>query len=737
MQNPRIARRLATLAAAGALALGAVAATPVHALDPNTDGAVVAGQDTGSAIVQLSAAPLATSTAVDKQRNGKVDLAGAKTKSVAAQLVAQRNAFRQWLKSNAPKAKITGEFDFALNAVSVKLNGTPLATLAAAPGVTAAQYEKVYTPQAVADPDLAIINAVQAWKASGFSVSDSDPKDWAGYGVKVGVIDTGIDATHPCFDDTGFPKTTQLGDTRYTNNKVIAARVFNNRIQQNKVTPEAVQEHGTHVAGTIGCNLLTPAAVDGVTIPYDPSGVAPGVQLGNYNVFPAQIESARSADIFQAMQAAAQDGMDVLNMSLGGGAKGTNDLESQAVNNLDRAGIVVAVANGNDGPGYFTAGSPGTAERALTAGAASVGHFVGLTITGEGVSATAATGDFGVPEAAVTAPLKIVTDAGALTKGCAAFETDAYKDAIAVISRGSCTFSNKAFNAEKAGAKAVIVVNNVAGDPSSMAADPSYPTTIPAVMVGLGDKQQLVENDGTSVTIDPALSYFRHPENDNILAGFSSWGPTTVDLQIKPDVVAPGVNVLSSIPLSYCKDETVGCWAFFNGTSMATPHLAGMAAVVRDVHPTWAAWQIRSAIVNTAVQDGVLDTATGTTPETDVMKVGSGLADLEASVAAIVALDRPSVSFGAVPKGSAAGRTQQVTVTNLTDASKELAVSVGEQQGPGRFTVDRSSVTLPANGSATLTITYAHPAGTKSGSFSQAHLHLGDAAHAALWAMAK
>src|SRR5256885_16594633 len=113
--------------------------------------------------------------------------------------------------------------------------------------------------------------------------------------------------THPCFSDAGYTAQTQLGDKTFTNNKVIAAKVFNNKTPSQKYTPEALQEHGTHVAGTAGCNENTPAPVDGV-MTYDMSGVAPRALLGNYNVFPGQVGNARSEDIVNALEAAYADG---------------------------------------------------------------------------------------------------------------------------------------------------------------------------------------------------------------------------------------------------------------------------------------------------------------------------------------------------------------------------------------------------------------------------------------------
>src|SRR5207253_4394378 len=139
--------------------------------------------------------------------------------------------------------------------------------------------------------------------------------------------------------------------------------------------------------------------------------------------------------------------------------------------------------------------------------------------------------------------------------------------------------------------------NNVFGDPTAMGQDgtPNQPT-IPAYMVSRVDGLALKAFNGQSTTIGATLTYLQTGNND-IMAGFSSQGPTDVDFRVKPDVVAPGVNVLSSVPASdTCRAP---CFAFFQGTSMATPHLAGSAAIVRQQHPDWSAAAVRSAVVNT------------------------------------------------------------------------------------------------------------------------------------------
>ncbi|HLP81328.1 MAG TPA: S8 family serine peptidase, partial [Nitrosomonas sp.] len=365
--------------------------------DSTNDGPRV---DTSSALVQLKGDPLSTYVKTHPVQGKKIDFDSNTVKSYRAQLSAQRNEFKRWLQANAPKAKITGQYDIALNAVAVQLNGTSLAMLATAPQVQHVEYQGLYYPT-MDDPDLAIISAEAAWAVNGGSAN-------AGAGVKVAIVDSGIDFKHPCFNDTGYPGQSQLGDTRFTNNKVIVAKVFNMKTPGRGYTPEAINAHGTHVAGTVACNYNTPLTVFGVPIPYNMSGVAPRALLGNYNVFPANVDNARSEDIMNALEAAYADGFDVANMSLGGNAHGIQDLLTIAVDNLDMANMVVAISAGNEGPGHYTVGSPGSAARALTAGASTVGHGLFTTVTVDGTPYDAIRGDFG--QYSVSGPLAVLED---------------------------------------------------------------------------------------------------------------------------------------------------------------------------------------------------------------------------------------------------------------------------------------------------------------------------------------
>jgi minor extracellular serine protease Vpr len=689
-----------TVAVAGATAGG-----------PVTDGGSAApGIDTGSAIVQLNGDPLSTYVKTKPPRGKKIDFSSSTVKNYRAQLASLRNDFKQWLRANAPSAKVVGEYDISLNAVAVQLNGTPLGTVASAPGVKSAQYEGLYRP-AIADPDLALINAVQAWAQGGGAGN-------AGAGVKVAIVDTGIDVTHPCFSDAGYASQSKQGDPSLTNNKVIVAKVFNNKAGNKGYTAAAVQDHGTHVSGTVACNADTPVTVAGVTLPYAMSGVAPRALLGNYNVFPGDVTNARSEDILNALEAAYADGFDVANMSLGGNSHGVQDLLMDAVNDLDQANMVVAVAAGNSGPGHFTVESPGAAARALTAGASTVPHFVGAPVTVGASTYGAAAGDFATVSSDLTAPLGVVlggtSATGTLNTACSALAAGSLTGKIALISRGTCTFSAKISNAQNAGALAVLVVNNVAGDPTAMAQDgtPNQPT-VPAYMLSLADRSALIAAAGQTATIGAAKQYFL-TSNANIMAGFSSQGPTDVDFRVKPDVVAPGVNVVSSIPHQFC--ATPPCFAFFQGTSMATPHLAGSAAVVRGQHPDWSAADVRSAIVNTATQGVLKDFQTGLSLVADPNIVGAGLENLFAAVGASVGIDPVSVSFGAVPRGSGISKSVNVTLTNLTGAAHTYALSIGSVSGSGvSYSTSASSVTIGAGASANVAITMTAAKGAGAG----------------------
>jgi subtilisin family serine protease len=696
--------------------------------------------DNSSAIVQLKGAPISTNPSTKPPHGRKIDFNGNVVKSYRAQLNNLRNNFKQWLRANAPRAKVTSEYDISLNAVAVQLNGTPLATIKAAPMVQSAEYNALYQPNL--SQSYHIINATGAWTEAGGRAN-------AGTGIKIGDIDGGIEETHPFFDPTGFsfppgfPKCdAEDSDShhpdqgcRHVTPKVIVAKVFFNKAQQQGLDATAVEGHGTHTAGIAAGVTGKTAVVNGVSI-NDMSGIAPGAWLGNYNVFPDHVNEsrhgARSEDILNAVDAAVEDGMDVLNLSLGGGFHGNNDLLSIGLDNAVDAGVVVAVAAGNSGPGPGTIESPGRARKVITVGASTNQHFVGEAFTypsGGGTTVGATVGDF----SALPAMAYNLFDTG--NDGCASVDPGA-SGKLAIINRGTCSFSQKVANAKAAGAIAVLVINNVAGDPIPMARTAGFDDNIPAVMIGLNEGTALRASGATTASTTAIFQEFVTPANKDILASFSSQGPTLVDLAAKPDVTSVGVNVLSSC----VETDPIDCgdapWAFLSGTSMSTPHIAGSAAVLLQLHNDWSPAQIKSALVNRA--DLVIkDSITGT-HDVGPTAQGTGRENLSIAADATTWMDPSAASFGKVTFGHPTSLT--ITLNNPTGSDQTFSVSAimftpddfggtvplifdagTLNSGDNRITVP-GSVMVPANGSATLTVSV--NAGLASGTVVQGWINL-------------
>jgi minor extracellular serine protease Vpr len=676
--------------------------------------------DPSSVIVQLKGAPLSTHSATKPARGKKLDFNRNIVKSYRAQLSALRNDFKRWLQANAPRAKITSQYDISLNAVAVQLNGTAAETLARAPMVERVGPNVLYHPNL--SESYKIISASDAWAAAG-------GRSTAGADVKIGIIDSGIDELHPFFDPTGFfyppgfPKcdaadsstNTPDSNCEHVTPKVIVAKIFYNKARQQGLDAQAIQDHGTHVAGDAAGVTGQTAVVEGVSI-NDMSGIAPGAWLGNYNVFPGDVLSARSEDILNAVDEAIEDGMDVLNLSLGGGYRGNNDLLAMGLDNAVDAGVVVAVAAGNSGPGQGTLDSPGRARKIITVGGSTNQHFVGQPFTypaGVGTTVGAAVGEFDpLPEGSFQ-----LFDTH--SNGCASVASGA-SGKLAIIDRGVCTFSQKVANAKAAGAVGVVIINNVAGDPIAMARTEGFDDDLPAVMIGKNEGAALRASGATTASAVETFQEFITPQNKDIAYGNTSQGPTRVDLAVKPDLTSVAVNVLSSISCVGA-DECSGddAWAFFTGTSMATPHIAGSAAVLLDLsNKTWSPARVKSALVNRA-DLVVKDAATGLHDVGPTLQ-GGGRENLSVAADATTWMDPVSASFGRVTVGHPTSAT--ITLFNPTGSAQTFAVSVTKftpstfggtvpliwnagtlTAGDPRITVP-ASVTVPANGSTTLTV---------------------------------
>lgn len=694
------------------LILLALNTTWAQELNPNSDAVVAAQPPSNVLIVQLKDPPVAAYSggingigATQPPPGQRLNLNSAAAKAYAKFLAQEQQTFTKWLAQKFPAAQVVTQLQVVANAVAVVPNGATAAALAKGPFVATVDPSLSFHPSM--DVSLGLINAPALWAQLG---SQSN----AGAGIKIGIVDTGIDQGHPFLTDgsltppPGFPKcdsrdsAVRIPDTNclFTSNKVIVAKVFQT---STKFDAHAAQEHGSHVSGTAAGVAATCAPFVGCTM----SGVAPKAFLGNYNVFPGDIVNSPDYVIARAVDEAVRDGMDVLNLSLGGAPAHRSDVLIVAVNNAAKAGVVVAVAAGNSGPGPGTVESPGVAENVITAGATTNPHFLGIPVTPNGIptfgAALGAFANFGT-----LAGVTYATTTPA--NGCSAIAED-LTNKVALIPRGTCSFSTKIRNAQDAHAIGALISNNVLSDPSAMAQDgtPNQPT-IPAAMVSKVNGAAMAANGIKTVDINGAAEQEFLTANEgsaDFLASFSSRGPTAFTFQIKPDVDGPGVNVYSSVPTALCGSAPECPFAFFQGTSMATPHVAGSAALLRQLHPSWSVAQIKSALVNSAHRP-VKNINSGA-ESVNPMDRGAGRLDLAAAGTVPVTFDPVSVSFGVFTGIPPVGFPETFNAQNVTGTAQQCNVVV---TSPNSVIVSASPTNVSLDPGATKTVTLTLNAGT-------------------------
>jgi minor extracellular serine protease Vpr len=631
-----------------------------------TEAPDASGYDTGYVLVTFKDLPAASFTGgigglqrTKPDHGKKFEVNRQAVKDYVNYLSKAHQNYRAYLNNRASKATIVAEYFYTLNGFAVQLNGANRSTLKAGPGVKEVIDDWLYQPSM--NVSVGLIGATDLWPLAG-------GRENAGEGIKVGIIDSGIDPTQQFFacKDSIPAKVYASGDVGDPNNILVF-------------------DHGTHVAGTAaGCLItLTEGPITG-----EISGIAPAAQLYDYNVFPGfgvgyvfLDGEAFSHDIAKAVEDAVVDGMDVINMSLSGTVQGPHDMLAEAVNAAVDAGVVVAVAAGNSGPGDSTVESPGSAAGALTAGAVTNAHYIGISVTVSNVGTFgAATGDFLNFDPPILGASFTTTTP---TDGCTAIAED-LSGLIAVIDRGACTFGTKIRNAEARGAIGVIMVNNVAGDPIAMGDDGLGFPNIPAAMVSQADGPAIKAAAGTeTMDVDGTSPTEFITNNGDIIAGFSGRGPSPFNYLIKPDVTAPGVNVYSSV-----FDNQ---FAMFQGTSMATPHLSGSAALLLQLHPDWSPADVKSALVNNAAR-----VVTDGTNDPGVLARGGGRIDLVAANDTPVTIAPASASFGFWGGNKNVSQTMDLSILNVSSASQTCSVLVSGDPlvtAPGSFSVDAGAST--------------------------------------------
>ncbi|WP_445069191.1 S8 family serine peptidase [Streptomyces sp. SAS_281] len=416
-----------------------------------------------------------------------------------------------------------------------------------------------------------------------------------GQGVKVGIIDTGIDYHHPdlkaaykggydFIDDDADPMETTYADWKASG-----------QAETNQGSTYYT-EHGTHVAGIVagrGDTSQERAA----------HGVAPGASVYAYRVL-GPYGTGRTSDIMAAMDRAADDGMDVVNMSLGAAVNDPMSPQAIAADNLVLAGITTVIAAGNSGPGANTLGTPGAAALPLTVGA----HDEPMTLPEYriGAGATTATGrllarPFGDALDDLTSGSYPVADVA--TGTAAGYTGKDVKGKAVLVKRGGISLDEKVRRAATKGAVAVLLVNDNAAEghiPNYIGESPAY---VPAFSLTAAEGAALAAGtaDATArLTFTGAGTFVL---GGGGLADFSSRGPAYGTGAIKPEVTAPGVSVLSSVPADTVAPETgdySAAYARLSGTSMASPYVAGAAALLLQHDPRLTPDGVKAALMNTA-----------------------------------------------------------------------------------------------------------------------------------------
>ncbi|MGA5690180.1 S8 family serine peptidase [Cytobacillus pseudoceanisediminis] len=504
-------------------------------------------------------------------------------------------------KSGNAKYEIKHTYKNALNGAAVTLPANEIQNLLESEVVKAVYSElevKLEPPKSNEEEG----SATKVDSIPFLNIDKLHKEGFTGKGIKVGVIDTGVDYNHPdlkaaykggydfvdndddpmetTYDDwkaaPGYPETNQ-GSTYYT-------------------------EHGTHVSGTI----VGRAANDS---DYKVIGVAPDADLYAYRVL-GKYGSGSNSAIIAGIDRAVADGMNVINLSLGAQTNNPLDASSLAVDNAVLSGVTAVVAAGNSGDlGNSTLGSPGAAALALTVGASSASSFV-----------TTYDSRFSVEGQELNGNLQLMTqkwtddfsnlenqsfglvDAG--EGGLADYKNKDVNGKIAFVVRGSYPLIDKMKYAKQNGAAGVIIYNNSAEEghiPHYLGeSNDNIPVFSLTNKEGLAVKA-LFDSDTPSIKFGEAG---QGEIKGDELASFSSKGPSGTLYDIKPEVTAPGVNILSTVP-SYIQnkeDQSDYSHAYqrLSGTSMASPQVAGISALLLQEHPDYTPSDIKSVLMNTA-----------------------------------------------------------------------------------------------------------------------------------------
>jgi minor extracellular serine protease Vpr len=685
----------------------------------------IAGGRAVQVVVKLAGDPVA----VEQARAG-TKLATSRKQAIKDDLRRKQSSVEGALSAHG--ASVLARFQSAVNGIRVSVPASRVGELASVPGVVAVM------PLAEVTPDNAVsvplIGAPAVWDgAAGFR----------GEGRKVAIIDTGIDYTHANFGGPGTvaafqqaaAASTQPADPALFGPTAVKVKggidLVGDDYDASSTDPAHTvphpdpnpldcNGHGSHVAGTAaGFGVRS----DGTTFtgPYDASthatntfrigpGVAPLADLYAVRVFGCV---GSTNGVVDALDWAVDNDMDVVNMSLGSPFGRPDDATAEASDNAASAGVVVVASAGNSGASPYITGSPAAGTRAISVAASdATAGFPGASValsTGPRFTALNANGARFADGASF--PITVLRNAaGGVSLGCSESEYGNVAGKLVVTLRGVCARVDRAVFGARHGAAAVVMINNTAGLPpfEGDIVDPVSGATVTIPFLGVrgvlgtpatDEGDNLVAADGQTLTA--ANITFANPAF-KAFAGFSSGGPRMADSFLKPDITAPGVSTLSTA------SGTGNLGTRLSGTSMASPHVAGVAALTVQAHPTWSVEDVKAAIVNTGKASEVAGYTTS--------RGGTGLVQApgaaRTSVDAVGDPGTATLNFGFSELSVDAVRTKQISVRNHGTAPVTFTVSAAATPGsaPHTTNLNGQTITVPAGGSRTVTLLLRVPA---------------------------
>ena len=576
----------------------------------------------------------------------------------------------------------------AVNGFATELDAAEARALRNMPGVKDVMLDEIQRLETDSGPNWIGADEIHTGNA-GFTPT-------SGEGIVVGIIDSGVNWDHPSFFDLGEGIPPGQGDWDHVNpygselglcsdvavkcnDKLVGVYDY---VVDDPSTTEIEENtngldntgHGSHVASTIVGNPRTVTASGALL---NIAGVAPNANIVSYRVCylgdpdDPDDDGCQSSAIFQAIDQAITDQVDVINYSIGSGPGDPWHAGSTALAYLNAraAGIFVATSAGNAGPNAGTMGSPGNAPWITAVGAAThdrvfgslvqqlsggatppPGELLGASLTGGvGVRNIVHAKDFGNALCGIGQP-ELQPDCASNTGATNPFAAGTFNGQIVVCDRGNYGRVEKGKNLQLAGAGGYILANTDAQGESIVADDHCLPTSHVGATAGNTLRNWLNSGSGHQGSISGLQVLHRDSVADEI-SDFSSRGPNLPPAEgiLKPDLIAPGANILAA----YVPDA--GSYAFLWGTSMASPHVTGGAALVKAVHPDWTPTMIASAIAMTATPELARDfDGSPATPH----KRGSGRPRLGLAVNAALYLDETESGFraadpnqGGDPKG--------------------------------------------------------------------------------------